>query len=167
MTSQNQPSPQKIKGSCLCGAVAFEVVNAFEKLFMCSCDQCRQISGSAFASNLFVRIDGFDWQDGAGDIVSYKVPGRDISKSFCRVCGSGVPYANSDSTKMVVPAGSLSDPVHVIKRIRIFASEQPSWASDLEHVSTYAKFPVSLESEAMEAMSLTPDDSTTIRSDRS
>lgn len=132
---------KKIKGGCLCGAVVFEVANAFEKLFLCSCDQCRQITGSAFASNLFVGIEGFNWLGGTGDIISYQVPGRDISKSFCRVCGSGVPYANSDATKMIVPAGSLSDPVHVIERVRIFASEQPSWASDLEQVTTHAEFP--------------------------
>lgn len=52
---------KKIKGGCLCGAVSFEVVNAFEKLSLCSCDQCRQITGSAFASNLFVSIEGFGW----------------------------------------------------------------------------------------------------------
>jgi hypothetical protein len=132
---------KKIKGGCLCGAVSFEVVNAFEKLFLCSCDQCRQITGSAFASNLFVSAEGFNWLEGAGNIVSYQVPERDISKSFCRVCGSGVPWASGDGTKMIVPAGSLSEPVNVLERVRIFASEQPSWASDLEHVSSHATFP--------------------------
>jgi hypothetical protein len=141
MTSPDNQSVQKIKGGCLCGVVSFEVVNAFEKLFLCSCDQCRQITGSAFASNLFGGVEGFDWLAGAGDIVSYQVPGRDISKSFCRVCGSGVPWANGDGTKMIVPAGSLSEPVNVVERVKIFASERPSWASDLEQVSTHAQFP--------------------------
>ncbi len=141
MISLDAPSPRKIKGGCLCGAVSFEVVNAFEKLFLCSCDQCRQITGSAFASNLFVGIEGFDWLVGAGGIVSYQVPGRDISKSFCRTCGSGVPWPNTDTTKMIVPAGSLSEPANVVERVRIFASELPSWASDLEQVSTHTKFP--------------------------
>ncbi|MGC1497729.1 MAG: GFA family protein [Sulfitobacter sp.] len=137
----------KIKGRCLCGAVSFEVANAFEKMFICSCDQCRQITGSAFASNLFVDIKGFDWLGGADNINIYQVPGRDISKSFCRNCGAGVPWKNGDGTKMVVPAGSLNAAVNVAERIRIFASELPSWASDLEHVTTYAKFPESLESD--------------------
>jgi len=141
MTSPDNSPIQKIKGGCLCGAVSFEVVNTFEKLFLCSCDQCRQITGSAFASNLFVEIEGFDWLEGAGNIVSYQVPGRDISKSFCRTCGSGVPWRNGDGTKMIVPAGSLSAPANVVGRFRIFVSEQPAWASNLEHVSSHAKFP--------------------------
>ncbi|WP_294615271.1 GFA family protein [uncultured Roseovarius sp.] len=132
---------KKIKGSCLCGVVSFEVTNTFEKLFLCSCDQCRQITGSAFASNLFVGIKGFDWLNGIDDIIKYQVPGRDISKSFCRVCGSGVPWANGNGTKMIVPAGSLNEPVNVVERIRIFASEQPIWASELEQTPAHAEFP--------------------------
>ena len=132
---------KKIKGRCLCGAVSFEVVNSFEKLFLCSCEQCRQITGSAFASNLFVSIEGFDWLSGTEGILIYQVPGRDISKSFCRTCGSGVPWASGDGSRMIVPAGSLSEPANVAERLRIFASEQPTWASELEQVPTHAKFP--------------------------
>ncbi|MDA3858804.1 MAG: GFA family protein, partial [Roseovarius sp.] len=108
---------KKIKGNCLCGAVSFEVVNAFEKLFLCSCSQCRQITGSAVASNLYVSIEAFNWLKGNEEIVSYHMPGRDISKSFCRVCGSGVPWASGDATKMIVPAGSLSEPAIVAERL--------------------------------------------------
>ncbi len=131
---------KKIKGSCLCGVVSFEVTNTFEKLFLCSCDQCRQITGSAFASNLFVSIERFDWLNGMDDVIKYQVPGRNISKSFCRVCGSGVPWANGNGTKVIVPAGALNEPVNVVERIRIFGSEQPIWASELEQVPAHAEF---------------------------
>ncbi len=131
----------KIKGVCLCGGVSFEVVNAFDKLFFCSCDQCRQITGSAFASNLFVTADGFDWLSGVDDIVAYRVPGRDISKSFCRVCGSGVPWSSGDGSKMIVPAGSLSGEPELAERVRIFTAEQPAWASSHEQISSHSGFP--------------------------
>ena len=132
---------RKLKGSCLCGTVSFEVTNAFDKMFICSCDQCRQITGSAFASNLFAGADGFDWLAGADSIATYRVPGRDISKSFCRVCGSGVPWSSGDGSKMIVPAGSLSGEPDVSKRVRIFVAEQPSWASDLGQLSANTGFP--------------------------
>lgn len=141
MSTQRTLSVQRVKGSCLCGTVSFEVVNAFEQLFLCSCDQCRQITGSAFAANLFVGIDDFDWLGGAGEITNYQVPGRDIHKSFCRLCGSGVPWASGNGTKMIVPAGSLNELPNVAERIRIFTSELPSWAGDLEQVAAHAKFP--------------------------
>lgn len=132
---------QKIKGSCLCGVVSFEVVNAFDKMFLCSCDQCRQITGSAFASNLFISANGFGWLSGGDNIVTYKVPGRDISKSFCRVCGSGVPWANGDGSKMIIPAGSLSAEPEVVEKFRIFLADQPLWSSRLDLVDACQGFP--------------------------
>ncbi len=132
---------QKIQGSCLCGKVSFEVVNAFDKLFICSCDQCRQITGSAFASNLFVAANGFDWLGGADEIVTYRMPGRDIYKSFCPECGSGVPWSSGDGSKMIVPAGSLRGEPEVAEKFRTFAAEQPSWASNLEQIAAHQGFP--------------------------
>ncbi|WP_299621802.1 GFA family protein [uncultured Tateyamaria sp.] len=140
--SQNDASSRpNIKGGCLCGAVTYRVTSTFEKLFLCSCDQCRHITGSAFASNLFVDVQGFEWHGGSENIMRYQVPGRDISKSFCRVCGAGVPWISGNGTKMIVPAGSLSEQIEVAERIRIFASEQPDWAADLTRVPAHATFP--------------------------
>jgi hypothetical protein len=132
---------QKIKGNCLCGAVSFEVVNAFDKMFLCSCDQCRQITGSAFASNLFIAAERFEWLSGSNEIIAYKMPGRDISKSFCRVCGSGVPWASGNGMKMIVPAGSLREEPEVVKKYRTFLSEQPSWSSCLDQVEACEGLP--------------------------
>ena len=137
MTEENQ----KLKGSCLCGAVSYEVLTAFDQLFLCSCTQCRQITGSAFASNLFVSADGFNWLSGESDIEIYKVPGRDISQSFCPICGSGVPWSTGDKSKMAIPAGSLHGEPEVANRLRIFAAEQPSWSSDLEQITAHKGFP--------------------------
>lgn len=132
---------QKLKGSCLCSKISFEVVNAFDKMFLCSCEQCRQITGSAFASNLFIAIDRFNWLSGGDAIVTYQMPGRDISKSFCRVCGSGVPWASGDGSKMIVPAGSLHAEPKVAEKFKTFVSEQPSWSSGLDQVEAHQGFP--------------------------
>lgn len=132
---------QKIKGSCLCGAVSFDVANAFDKIFMCSCDQCRQITGSAFASNLLIAAERFRWLAGSDDIVTYKMPDRDITKSFCRECGSGVPWPSGDGTKMVVPAGALRGEPEVAYKFRIFVAEQPMWSANFEQVAAHKGFP--------------------------
>lgn len=132
---------QKIKGSCLCGKVTFAVARTFDKMFMCNCDQCRQITGTAFAANLFTGIAGFNWLSGEDNIATYQMPGRDISKSFCRVCGSGVPRTSGDGTNLIVPAGTLKGEPEVAAKVRIFVSEQPSWSSDLDDVEEYLGFP--------------------------
>ena len=141
MPNQNVEAIKKVKGNCLCGAISFEVSCCFDKLYFCSCSQCRQITGSAFASNLFVRADGFKWVSGKEKIKFYQLPGRDISKSFCRDCGSGVPWASSDRSSMIVPAGTLSGSPDIAERLRIFVAELPSWASELERLEAHEKFP--------------------------
>jgi len=114
---------QKLKGSCHCSALSFEVVKAFGKRFFCSCDQCRQINGSAFASKIFVGSDGFNWLGGAEEIVSYQVPGLAISKTFCRICSSGVSLFCNDGSKVIVPASSLHRERDVTERFRTFRSD--------------------------------------------
>jgi hypothetical protein len=41
-------------GSCLCGAVRFEVEGEFQRFYLCHCGHCRKDTGSApHAANLF------------------------------------------------------------------------------------------------------------------
>ena len=51
------------KGSCLCGAVAFEAGDQIE-LRNCHCSRCRKARGAAFAANLFVPAGAFRWLRG-------------------------------------------------------------------------------------------------------
>jgi len=98
-------------------------------------------TGSAFASNLFTAAEGFNWLSGADDIVTYQMPGRDISKSFCRVCGSGVPWSSGGGTKMIVPAGALEGEPEVAEKFKTFTAEQPLWSSNIDHIAGHRGFP--------------------------
>ena len=42
---------------------------------------------------------------------------------------------------MVIPAGSLKDEPDVAERFMIFTLEQPSWATEFEHVKQFVRFP--------------------------
>ncbi|GAA4644475.1 GFA family protein [Pontixanthobacter gangjinensis] len=130
----------KIKGNCLCGSILFEIVNDFAKLYFCNCNQCRKITGSAFASNLFIDVESFDWLAGSDGIAIYKVPNRDIAKSFCRKCGSGVPWPSSDGAMMIVPAGCLNGEPEVKGKFRIFTAEEPRWSTDFELARAHQEF---------------------------
>jgi len=43
-----------VAGGCLCGEVSYQVNRQFDKFFVCHCRQCQQLTGSAFAANIFV-----------------------------------------------------------------------------------------------------------------
>jgi len=130
-----------ITGSCLCGKVEFEVENQFEDLFFCHCQQCRKITGSAHASNLFGDPNGFRWIKGGEMVKSFKYPDRQFTSVFCRECGSGLPFLNSDGTKIIVPAGALDSEPHFSQLSRIFSVEQTKWCQTGEHTRTFDRFP--------------------------
>ena len=48
-----------IHGSCLCGAIRFEFIKPAGPFELCHCTRCRKVTGSAFFSGLYVRIEDF------------------------------------------------------------------------------------------------------------
>lgn len=48
-------------------------------------------------------------------------------KQFCSICGSGVPYVNRLGTKLVIPAGSLSEQFDVSPGKNIFWESRVKW----------------------------------------
>ena len=133
--------PDLINGNCLCGKVEFEVEDRFDRFFLCHCEQCRKITGSAHASNLFADPKKFRWVSGEEFIKRFDLPGRSITKAFCLECGSGVPYMNASGTAVLIPAGSLNSEPHFSSQDKIFYAEQTEWHRAAEDAKTFDQFP--------------------------
>ena len=131
----------KISGSCLCGAVSFEVVDDFESFHLCHCLQCRKITGSAHASNLFALPENLQITSGEEYISQYSDSRRDFSKSFCRICGSGLPHHSKTSSRVVIPAGSLDQESELQPQDNIFWSERAGWYETGLTAETFDQFP--------------------------
>ena len=50
-----------MKGSCLCGAIGFEIDGPYPKLYQCHCSLCRKQGGSVSNTGLIVAADKFRW----------------------------------------------------------------------------------------------------------
>ena len=48
MTKTNEHGPGTLTGSCECGAVTYEVADAFAYAVNCHCSLCRRATGAAF-----------------------------------------------------------------------------------------------------------------------
>lgn len=119
----------RINGGCLCGAISFELDENFRTFYQCHCKQCQILTGSAFASNLITHPQNITWLSGIDSIVVCQYPDRDFSKSFCKCCGSAVPFVNKSRTSLMVPAGSLCSEIGEKVQANIFMSETVCWAS--------------------------------------
>ena len=118
----------KITGSCLCGAVSYEITAEPARAHNCHCQRCRKIRGTAFASNLFVPLEAFRYTEGEDRLRSYKLPeAARFTHVFCSVCGSSLPFLNSAIGLAVVPMGSLDDdPKHPLEA-HIFVGSKAPW----------------------------------------
>lgn len=131
----------KHSGSCLCGAVRFEVDGDFEHFYLCHCEYCRKDTGSAHAANLFSTKAALRWLSGQDKVKEFTLPSTEHCKSFCSVCGSALPSLSMNSTLLVVPAGSLDGDISVRPNAHIFGSSRANWDQALEEVPTNERFP--------------------------
>jgi hypothetical protein len=137
---RSDPAPGKVRGSCLCGGLAYEIGSA-SPIANCHCSRCRKGRAAAHASNLFVDLPDFRWLRGEELVASYKVPEAErFTQCFCRTCGAKVPRVDAARGRVAVPAGSLDDDPGRREELHIFVGSKAPWyeiADDLPQHETY------------------------------
>jgi hypothetical protein len=121
-------SSQRIHlGSCLCGAVRFEVTGTFQRFYLCHCGRCRKDTGSVHAANLFATGSTLRWVTGEDKVTCFTLPSTRHSRCFCSTCGSALPSVQQEGALLVVPAGSLDSNVALKPDAHIFGSSKAHW----------------------------------------
>jgi hypothetical protein len=131
----------RFRGSCLCGAVSFEVEGTFEGFYLCHCGYCRKDTGSAHAANLFTTNATLSWLSGQDTVSRFDLPSTRHGKCFCSVCGSALPRSWAGGKALIVPAGSLDSAVPIRPTSHIFVASRANWDHDLESVPSVDAFP--------------------------
>lgn len=122
---------EKKAGSCLCGAVRYQMTGAFAGFFLCHCARCRKDTGSAYAANLFAPGAMIDWLAGKDGVTTFRLTGTRHQRAFCSACGSALPSA-TETGAIVVPAGSLDTPVDRRPDAHICFASRAEWDEHLE-----------------------------------
>ena len=131
-----------LRGSCLCGAVKFEVTGEPKRFYHCHCSRCRKATGTGHASNLFLQPGTLRWVSGEKQVASFKVPeAKRFTNTFCTTCGGRVPRQAVDSDVVMIPAGSLDDEAPISPQADIFAGSRASWSCTSEQLPAYPEFP--------------------------
>ena len=132
--------PTGLRGSCLCGAIAYEVRPPFAFFKYCHCSRCRKNSGSAHAANLLVDAGQFAWTRGEGALRRYELAGaRAFCTSFCTVCGSALPWPTRNGKWVLVPAGGLDDAPGVFPDKNVFWNSRAPWYVAAEQLPCFAE----------------------------
>jgi hypothetical protein len=134
------PPAGVMRGSCNCGAVAFEYTGAPILSRNCHCSRCRKARSAAHASNLGVRVSQLRWTRGEDRLVSYKVPdAKFFMQVFCEVCGGKLPRVDPSRDLVVVPMGALDDDPGVRPREHIFVASKAPWFEIADGLPRFAE----------------------------
>jgi hypothetical protein len=128
-------------GSCLCGAVRFEVAGTLDRFYLCHCAHCRKDTGSAHAANLFSSSATLRWLSGQDQVRVFNLPSTRHRHAFCATCGSALPDVQMEGALLKVPAGSLDSPILVRPDAHIFCASRANWDDALEEIPKVEKLP--------------------------
>jgi hypothetical protein len=115
-----------LNGSCLCGAVAYEVDAPVERIVHCHCQTCRKTHGAAFSSVTAVPREKFRWIRGEALLGAYESsPGK--FRRFCSCCGSHVMAERVVQPVVLLRLGCLDTPLSDRPQLHIWRSDGASW----------------------------------------
>jgi hypothetical protein len=116
-----------VTGRCLCGAVRFEVTEAFVGAGACHCTNCKKISGGAGTVSGRARTSAIRLLAGEEHVRTFQ-PAEGTAKSFCAVCGSnlfGGGWPDSEWTSVRLSA--LDEPVDVRLEAHTYVRSVAPW----------------------------------------
>ena len=124
-------------GSCLCGAVRFEIHGPLRDSLACHCSQCRKSSGHYWSATRCLRADLNLVQD---DGLAWYRSSEHARRGFCRHCGSSLFWEIDGGDHISIGTGTLDTPTGLKTLGHIFvkdksdyveiASGLPQWLAD-------------------------------------
>ena len=120
---------EPIKGSCLCGAVRFEITGKPLSLSYCHCSRCRKQAGLS-AAMLMVRREDFRLLAGGEQIRRYapEAPWKH-ARAFCGTCGSPLGEPSEAHEVFPIAASALDDDPGVRPVLHQNTAAKPAWLS--------------------------------------
>ncbi|HEX5377863.1 MAG TPA: GFA family protein [Phenylobacterium sp.] len=119
--------PPLHSGSCLCGAVRFEIAGPLPAIQICHCGACRKAQGAPFATNIPVAAGNFRLLSGERALRAYESsPGKE--RVFCGTCGAPLMSRLTHAPETVrIRAGLLDPPVEAKLGSHAYADSKADW----------------------------------------
>jgi len=128
------------KGSCLCGAVTYEIEAPLGAMVYCHCQRCRKAGGSAFAANAVVQANGFRYMR-RETLKAYRSEAG-VHREFCGACGSAILSKRESMPDIVrVRLGTLDTPLESGPSAHIFVGSKAQWYEIRDDLPQHAERP--------------------------
>ena len=129
---------RKLSGKCECGAVRYQVADAFRYAANCHCSNCRAGTGSAFKPFAGIERDKLEVVEGADALLVWGDDKENHTR--CGICGSLLYSVVRDGAYVHVAMGSLADEPTIRPTEHIFVGSKAPWfeiSDDLPQAEEY------------------------------
>ncbi|MFL5926004.1 MAG: GFA family protein [Gaiellaceae bacterium] len=117
--------PTTLNGKCECGAVRYQVMDAFRYAGNCHCSNCRASTGSAFKPYAGIERDRLQVTQGADRLLVWG--DEDANHTRCGICGSLLYSVVRGGAYVHVAMGSLVDNPSIRPTEHIFVGSKAHW----------------------------------------
>jgi len=130
-----------VEGSCLCGAIKYEVELMPDKIFNCHCKFCRKAHGADYvtlaladASTLTITDAGDDLKEHLNDIGGYR--------AFCANCGTRLMnYAADKNMYFSVSLSTVDSPLDLKPIAHVNTESKANWCELSEGIPSFKALP--------------------------
>lgn len=127
-----------MKGSCLCGAIEYEVSTLDMPIIFCHCKTCKKAHAAPFTPTAGVMRENFRWAKGAEKLSSFESsPGK--VRHFCSVCGSHLVAERPNQQHIILRVATLDDDPGVRPDAHIWTDHDVEWL-EYEGIPTHKEW---------------------------
>lgn len=130
-----------IHGSCLCGAVGYEIAAPLEEMHHCHCASCRKGHGAAFATYAQAPRGAFRFTRGREKVKTYR-SSPPCERTFCGECGSNLQFLlDAVPDSLWIAVGTFDDTPDRRPEAHIFVAAKAPWHEITDSLPRFDAFP--------------------------
>jgi hypothetical protein len=132
----------KITGRCHCGAVRYQAEVDIERVEICHCTDCQQLSGSAFRVIVPAIPGTFRLLEGTiTEYVKTADSGNRRVQGFCPVCGSSVfgRPADSETGFFGLRVGTIDQRDRLVPRAQFWTRSAQGWITGIAGMTSHER----------------------------
>jgi hypothetical protein len=124
----------KVHGSCHCGQIAYEAEIDPDKVTICHCADCQNLSGAPYRASVPAAKEAFTLLTGQPKIyVKTAESGRKRAQGFCENCGSPIYASESPDPQFYnLRVGGLKERTVLIPKKQIWCKDLLEWTLQLD-----------------------------------
>lgn len=122
-------SPQRVDGSCLCGAVEFHVETPTLFCAHCHCSMCRRNHGAVYVTWFGVPNGQFEVDKGVDALVRYASSAHG-TRTFCGRCGTSLFCQNEEHPDHIdIVLAAMNGPIDRPPQLHVHFDAKADWAA--------------------------------------